>query len=740
MNVGRDKTHPPDASHAPSSVVKPARFRNIVVYALYCVLATYLLLELLYSTLYYTRIIAPSERPSFWIIEDTGGTVEFDPIRGYRLNATPSRHAQITLGTLEYVSVLRGNSQGFPDRDDFSPARSDPDRVRIAVLGDSFTAAQYLGVNWPDKVEDLAQEAGIDLELLNFSLDGGGIVNWWSILTRLIEAERYQLDGILYAVFDWDFDRSFFIADHRAHRWPWCNYLPWESPDTWPTTLDQALPLMDPMPNTYMVGTDVFDQALAGEWQPGTPQTWRPLIAIKIKETIGNAAARLWSFVRSRQVVEAAPTDPPVNEEFQPGVADMVDDMASYSRSRSLPVLVVRIPSKDAIIHGAPPQPTTLEFAYQTCATFADGSEAFAGMTEDGLRGDWLPYDGHWGQRGSDRFASFMLGVLEEWMRNPSTDTGADTNGRLGRWRQVAGRYPDAAYAQYYLSRALEDAGQTEAAIEAATKATTRQGQSVWKYCRHLAELLDQAGRPDEAVDAYLRAAALAPRDIDILNDLGLTLMNRDHTDAALGVFSDAIAIDPEYWLPYSTLDREFARRDDPDGRIALWRNMAAEHPEAARPRFHLGLAFRSVGDLEAAVAWLDKGAALNASSAEILGHLSSTLAAKGDLEQAIEIGRQAIALDASFATMVADSLGDAAGRSRAEGHLDKAVVAYRAAIAVAPDKGKSLYPELVATLHANKDYDGAAEAAEACRGLGADLPRTLSEEPISGSGTGGPD
>ena len=740
MNVRRDKTDPPDANNGRSSVVKLSRFRNVAVYFVYCVLATYLVLELLYSTLYYAGIITPSERPSFWIIEDTGGTVEFDPIRGYRLNATPSRHAQITLGTLEYVSVLRGNSQGFPDRDDFSPARSDPKRVRIAVLGDSFTAAQYLGVNWPDKVEDLAQEAGIDLELLNFSLDGGGIVNWWSIVTRLIEAEGYELDGILYAVFDWDFDRSFFIADHRAHRWPWCNYLPWEPVDTWPATLEEALPLMEPMPNTYMVGPEVFDRALAGKWQPGTPQTWRPLIAIKIKETVGKAAARLCSFVRSRQVVEAAPTDPPVNEEFQPGVADMVADMARYSRSRSLPVLVVRIPSKEAIIEGAPPQPTTLEFAYQTCATFADGSEAFAGMTEEELRGDWLPYDGHWGQRGSDRFASFMLDVLQKWMRDRSPDAAGDTDGRLGRWREVAGRYPDAAYAQYYLSLALEEAGQTEMAIEAATKATTRQAQSVWKYCRHLAELLEQDGRPDEAVDAYLRAAASAPRDIGILNDLALTLMNRDHMDAALSVFSDAIAVDPEYWLPYSTLDREFARRNDPDGRIALWRNVAADHPEAARPRFHLGLAFRNAGDLEAAVAWLEKAAALDASSAEIRGHLSSTLAASGDLEQAIEMGRKAIALDAGFATMIADSLGDAAARSRAEGDLDKAVAAYRAAIAVAPDKGKGLYPELAAALYANKDYDGAAEAAEACRRLGADLPRMFTEKPAPVSGTGGRD
>src|SRR5262245_7475658 len=74
-------------------------------------------------------------------IEDARRTIAFDPVRGYRLNATPARMARFADGRLEYVGVLRGNAQGFGDRADFRPLRQKADGLRLAVFGDSFTHA-----------------------------------------------------------------------------------------------------------------------------------------------------------------------------------------------------------------------------------------------------------------------------------------------------------------------------------------------------------------------------------------------------------------------------------------------------------------------------------------------------------------------------------------------------------------------------------------------------------------------
>jgi hypothetical protein len=111
---------------------------------------------------------------SLWLFEDSGRTLRFDPIHGYRLTGTPSRFLRKTNGLLEYVGTVRGNSEGFADRDDFGPKRSRAGVPRIAVFGDSFTAGQNLGQNWPDRAEDVARERGRPVELLNFAVSGGG--------------------------------------------------------------------------------------------------------------------------------------------------------------------------------------------------------------------------------------------------------------------------------------------------------------------------------------------------------------------------------------------------------------------------------------------------------------------------------------------------------------------------------------------------------------------------------------
>ncbi len=152
---------------------------------------------------------------SFWLYEDSGRTWRFDPIRGHRLSRTPSRFLRSTNGRLEYVGTARGNSQGFPDRDDFGPKRPVEGRRRIAVFGDSFTEAQYLGQNWPDRAEDLARGRGEPVELLSMAISGGGLAYWWSILARLVDAEDYELDGVIFDVFAGDLRRKFTVWDHR---------------------------------------------------------------------------------------------------------------------------------------------------------------------------------------------------------------------------------------------------------------------------------------------------------------------------------------------------------------------------------------------------------------------------------------------------------------------------------------------------------------------------------------------
>ena len=172
---------------------------------------------------------------SFLFLEDSGRTIQFDSARGYRLTPTPSRMMRVTNGVVEYVATFRGNSQGFQDRDDFGPKRSIPPLRRIAVFGDSFTAGQNVGQNWPDRAEDLVRKRGKPVQFLNLAVYGGGLANWWSITFKILEAEQYEIDGVIFAVFGDDVRRRLLVVDHRGAK----HFMQFHMPSWDPSTFRQ---------------------------------------------------------------------------------------------------------------------------------------------------------------------------------------------------------------------------------------------------------------------------------------------------------------------------------------------------------------------------------------------------------------------------------------------------------------------------------------------------------------------
>jgi len=364
-----------------------------------------LAVELIYSTLYVYGVVQPSS--SFWVFEDSGKTVRFDPVAGVRYTTTPSRSARITNGQVEYVATFRGNAQGFPDRDDFRPRRAEAEGIRLAVLGDSFTAGEYLPVNWPDRVEILARADGYPLELLNLSVSGGGLANWWSIVTRLLEVEGYELDALVFAVFEGDLHRSFSFSDHRGYRRHVFARSPSWDPGEWPKTLDEAQPLLEELEG-FIVDSQTFEKAIHNRWNPYLPRPWRPYAMLelrKLTEHEAEDAAR--ADVRGTLAVPS----------FQEGQQRLIGDIKRFLIERGLPVLVVTVPSREALLTQASVPADAVEFARLLGGTMVDGATAFVGLDEAGIRGHWLPYDGHWAEAGSDRFAAWLYRYLIDWLK-----------------------------------------------------------------------------------------------------------------------------------------------------------------------------------------------------------------------------------------------------------------------------------------------------------------------------------
>jgi hypothetical protein len=341
------------------------------------------------------------------IFEDSGRTVHFDPLRGHRLTAVPSRWARIVNGELEFLGTLRGNSEGFADRDDFSPARTTPGIPRFAVFGDSYTAGQYIDVNWPDRAEELARDQGRPVEYLNFAIDGGGLGNWHRMLTGIVEAENYELDGVIFAVFFDNLRRTFTVMDHRGYDHYVYGRIPTWNPAQYPRTLEQARGFMhewEDEPNAIL-GSEEFDGILRGEF----PERMRGEFRLALTSRV----LRYFESPGSGPQISELPDGP-----WVAGRRWMYADIRRVLEGLQLPAYVVYLPWRDHLLAGVadrcPGLADAREFADDLGAEFLDATDAFREMSTKELRSHWLPVDGHWNQRGSDRLAAWIVERIPE--------------------------------------------------------------------------------------------------------------------------------------------------------------------------------------------------------------------------------------------------------------------------------------------------------------------------------------
>lgn len=370
---------------------------NVLVFGL-----LYVVVECSYSA--YRYFLTDSAPESFALFEHPGETIRFDPIRGYSLTRTPSRVARVTHGKIEYVGTFRGNAQGFADRDDFSPRRSSVGERRIAILGDSFSVATMEPLNapnWPDRVKDLSAASSKPLVTLNFSLDGGGLANWASILRNIVAKDGYELDGLVFAVAWDDLDRKFAMFDQvDSKRFLHARALTWHV-SSQPKTRSEARVLLEKDANRMriIVSPAQFDAFLTGHWRP-----------------------RQWQFrlsARLRAIIAGQPKTEEPGTGFEPGQIALIKEIRQIADEHSWPIVVVQIPTREGLLD--PGSRTnvdrTREFSEMLGATFVDGYEAFRGLSSQQIKDDWFQFDGHWNRGGSDQFAQFMATQLQLWVQ-----------------------------------------------------------------------------------------------------------------------------------------------------------------------------------------------------------------------------------------------------------------------------------------------------------------------------------
>jgi hypothetical protein len=352
---------------------------------------------------------------TFWLVERSE-CFKFDPIRGYAVSRKPVRFTRVTKGEVEYVGRFRGNAQGFQGDKDFTLKKPAGVEHRAMVFGDSFSSAAFLQTPWPKRAEDALP----NWELLNFSIDGAGLANWWSVLTRLVLADGYEFDQVIFAAIPNDLNRPFVIGNQNVGA-IMLGYVGW-NPDCFPRDYDEAAKRLD-RATFCSVSRVEFDSSVRECrrcWGTNPHHEVRPWIASRVAQTFRDLFDRdREPFYEELLLGPAPPLSISLRQAkatrfFKAEQMAMILDMRNRLAARHIPVVVLHIPGRDELLNHRDDSEIVHAFAYFLGAKFIDGSKSFRGLNADEVRAHYLPYDGHWNQAGSDRFADAVAQRLRD--------------------------------------------------------------------------------------------------------------------------------------------------------------------------------------------------------------------------------------------------------------------------------------------------------------------------------------
>jgi hypothetical protein len=325
---------------------------------------------------------------------------EFDPIMGYRWLRGPIRLLRVMNGELITDSTCSGNNYGYNCSYDFTPKKPSRRTYRLVVLGDSFTAGLNMPLSWPQRLQQLLRsrpDRWHEVQVYPFAIDGGGLVNWYSVFVNQILPE-FEFDGLIIASWYEDLGRKWIVlnADSTGMYILTCDYN--NRPQS-REAFEAARPRMRKLYN--MSSNDEIAQMVDRISQKSEPT---PLNAeYYCKEWTGESELAPPGYAFSTDVfVKRYGTEP----------LTMFTRIVDECRKCSVPIIFCSVPTRQGLLRAKRAEGSLLHRAESEGLSRRFGLQYFDayGVFEDiDARSIvdlyWLKYDAHWGQTASDLFA-----------------------------------------------------------------------------------------------------------------------------------------------------------------------------------------------------------------------------------------------------------------------------------------------------------------------------------------------
>jgi len=155
--------------------------------------------------------------------------VKYDEVRGYKYACGNIRLTKVVGGAVVYDRCFTPNNAGYVSKNNYLFQKNDNNVYRYIILGDSYTAAPFLDVPWPDRLQEHFSNdtTDIEYEFYAFALDGWGISNWHRVFMNEV-IPFYDFDALIIAIFGDNLNRDFLVmhSDENNLYSTYLDYLP----------------------------------------------------------------------------------------------------------------------------------------------------------------------------------------------------------------------------------------------------------------------------------------------------------------------------------------------------------------------------------------------------------------------------------------------------------------------------------------------------------------------------------
>jgi len=334
----------------------------------------------------------------------------YDEKTGYRWQPGATRIIRTFNGEVIFDNEFRANAQGYISHRDYTAKKKAGVR-RVAILGDSFTAATYLKATWPESAERAMAAQGKSVEFYSFAMDGAGVTNWNRIFFDEI-LPKYEFDELVIASGRGHLDKGFFFLKSLSRGI-------WAGTEDQKAELDgERVPVMFKILDVVPAGEIDKLHARPRRWHWTAPE-WRVTRHL-VKEVLPSLGERAWRKVAGVKATPPMTTRAPAAdgslrgewaERYGKTYAQSFFSILDECRRRGLPVVLTAVPGRDEFLnwrrYGAKPEDAQYlqRIAEREQIGFFDAYAAFPSGDETAtVKKYWLKYDAHWNDEGAALF------------------------------------------------------------------------------------------------------------------------------------------------------------------------------------------------------------------------------------------------------------------------------------------------------------------------------------------------